>query len=60
MVTQDLDSVRTPAGDHGRTVRWTAPEILNEQGTYSEEADIFSFAMVMIEVRSGLPAPSVC
>ena len=51
MVTQDLDSVRTAVGDHGHTVRWTAPEILNEQGTYSKEADIFSFAMVMIEVH---------
>ena len=60
MVTQDLYSVRTPAGDHSRTVQWTAPEILNEQGTFSKEADIFSFVMVMIEVRGGSPAPSVC
>ena len=32
--------------------RWTAPEILNEEGTHSKEADIFSFAMVMVEARS--------
>ena len=34
-----------------QTVQWTAPEILNGRGTYSKEADVFSFAMVMIEVR---------
>ena len=49
-VTQNLDSMRTTSEDHGHTARWTAPEILTEEGTYSKEADIFSFAMVMIEV----------
>ena len=40
--------------DHGgHTARWTAPEILNDVGTYSKEADVFSFAMVMIEVHQG-------
>jgi len=34
-----------------QTVPWTAPEILNDRGTYSKEADVFSFAMVMVEVR---------
>ncbi|KAF9642914.1 kinase-like protein [Thelephora ganbajun] len=37
---------------HGHTPRWTAPEVLNE-GPHSKEADIFSFAMVMIEVFTG-------
>ena len=50
-VTQNLDSVRSASGDQGRTAWWTAPEILNEEGTYSKEADVFSFAMVMIEAR---------
>jgi serine/threonine protein kinase len=49
-VTQNLDSMRSASDDHGHTLRWTAPEILNNQGTYSKEADVFSFAMVMIEV----------
>ena len=49
-VTQNLDSIRSASGDHGHTARWTAPEILNEEGSYSKEADIFSFAMVAIEV----------
>ena len=55
IVTRDLDSLRSALGDHGHAVRWTAPEILNEQGTYSKEADVFSFAMVMIEVRYRSP-----
>jgi serine/threonine protein kinase len=50
-VTQNLESIRTASGEQGYTARWTAPEILNEEGTYSKEADVFSFAMVMIEVR---------
>ena len=49
-VTQNLDSMRSISEDYGHTARWTAPEILSEKGTYSKEADIFSFAMVMIEV----------
>ena len=49
-VTQNLDSMRNSSDGLGHTMRWTAPEILNEEGTYSKEADVFSFAMVMIEV----------
>ena len=58
MVTQNQDTVRSALGDRGNTARWTAPEILSEQGTYSKEADVFSFAMVMIEVRHGSPSVS--
>ena len=50
-VAQDFDSMRSAEEDHGHTARWTAPEILSEMGTYSKEADVFSFAMVMVEVR---------
>ena len=50
-VTQNLDSIQRVLGGQGHAARWTAPEILHERGTYSKEADIFSFAMVMIEVR---------
>jgi len=52
-VTQNLDSIPGALDDQGYTAQWTAPEILNEQGTYSKKADVFSFAMVMIEVRHG-------
>ena len=48
-VTLNLDSVRSIQCQRGFTPRWTAPEVLDE-GPHSKEADIFSFAMVMIEV----------
>jgi len=34
----------------GRSTQWTAPEILEGQGRFTKESDIFSFAMVMVEV----------
>ena len=50
-VTRELHSVQSASGDEGHTARWTAPEILmGQQETYTRETDIFSFAMVMIEV----------
>ena len=52
-VTQNLDSMQSAHCQRG-TLRWTAPEVLDE-GPYSKEADVFSFAMVMIEVRCRLP-----
>lgn len=61
MVAQSMDSVdamRVASYDQGYTARWTAPEILTEQGTYSQESDVFSFAMVMVEVRHA--QPTVC
>ena len=50
-VVQNPDSMRVVPGDQGNTTQWTAPEILNETGTYSKASDVFSFAMIMIEVR---------
>ena len=51
MVTRDLDSIRSASDEHEHSARWIAPEILDDRGTYSKEADVFSFAMVTIEVR---------
>ena len=34
-------------------VRWTAPEVLEETGQLTKEADVFSFGMTMVEVRRG-------
>jgi len=51
MVTQNLNSIRGAPDEHGDSTRWISPEILANQGTFSKEADVFSFAMVMIEVR---------
>ena len=53
MVTQDLDSIRNASDEHCYSARWIAPEILDDRGTYSKEADVFSFAMVTVEVRYG-------
>ncbi|KAF9646791.1 kinase-like protein [Thelephora ganbajun] len=49
MVTQDLDLIRNGSAEHGHSARWIAPEILDGRGTYSKEADVFSFAGVAIE-----------
>ena len=52
-VTQNLDSLQnTSVHDNSFTPRWAAPEVLR-YGTPSKESDIFSFAMVMVEVCHG-------
>ena len=51
-VTQNLDSMWSISIQRGHSARWTAPEVLTG-GRYSKEADIFAFAMVVIEVRYG-------
>ena len=55
MVTRDLGSIRSGSAEHGHSARWMAPEILDDRGSYSKEGDIFSFAMVTIEVRCRYP-----
>ena len=50
-VAQTMDSIRS-ASHHDCSSRWTAPEILNG-GPHNKQTDIFSFAMIMIEVRHG-------
>lgn len=52
-VTQNPNSVQIISRQHGFTPQWTAPEILKEEETYSKKGDIFSLAMVMIEVWRG-------
>jgi len=51
VVTRNLDLIRSAPDEHEDSTRWTAPEILANQATFSKEADVFSFAMVLIEVR---------
>ena len=51
MITRDLDLIRSASGWYADRARWLAPEILDDLGTYSKEGDVFSFAMVIIEVR---------
>jgi serine/threonine protein kinase len=54
-ITQNLDSMGNTTAPRGHTPRWTAPEIL-EGGKHSQKGDIFSFAMVMVEVCLGKSA----
>ena len=48
-VTLNVDSIQRASPQPGYNPRWTAPEVLHG-GEFTKEADIFSFAMVMIEV----------
>lgn len=34
------------------TTRWTAPEVLKTEGTYSQKADVYSFGVVLWEIAS--------
>lgn len=51
-ITKNPHSIRSGSYQNGFTMRWVAPEVWSK-GEYSEEADIFSFAMVTIEARRG-------
>ena len=50
LVIQGLNSTWSASSHGSHAPRWTAPEVLNG-GVYSKKSDVFSFAMVMIEVR---------
>ena len=49
-IAQSVDTMRRNSDDQDPATRWTAPEIL-DGAISSKESDVFSFAMVMIEVR---------
>ncbi|KAF9789473.1 kinase-like domain-containing protein [Thelephora terrestris] len=48
------DTSRLISMPERQSARWTAPEVLAETGTPSTEADVFSFAMVMVEAFTGM------
>ena len=48
-LTKNMHSLRPIPHQGGLTMRWAAPEVWREED-YSRKADVFSFAMVMIEV----------
>ena len=50
-VIQNVGSTQTETNERDHTARWSAPEIIKGEGIRSKDADVFSFAMVMIEVR---------
>ena len=51
-IAEDVDSEQTIFDQRAGGNQWSAPEVL-EGGAASKEADIFSLAMVMIEVLHG-------
>ena len=53
MVAQNLDSTQSAQNQRGNAARWAAPEVSKGGKANSKEIDIFSFAMVMVEVRDG-------
>ena len=56
-ITHSLNYIERTSAGHSHSLQWLAPEILGGWGTYSKEGDIFSLAMVAIEVPCG---PSAC
>ena len=51
-ISKNLNSIRSISNQDDLSMRWTAPEVWSP-GEHSEKVDIFSFAMVMIEVCYG-------
>jgi len=51
IITRGLVSVRPASSHRGHTLQWTAPEVLTGEKKSNKASDIFSFAMVMVEVR---------
>ena len=44
------DSGHVASATNGHAVRWAAPEVLATERSVSKESDVYSFAMVVIEV----------
>ena len=51
-VAQDIILPGSADGRQGCTTRWAAPEVLRDDSQVTKESDIFSFGMVIIEVKS--------
>lgn len=51
-------SYRSTLDECGHTARWCAPELLISGESANKESDIFSFGMIIIEVRSHGFAPT--
>ena len=55
-IARGLNSIRNASVEYVHGVQWIAPEILDGRGKYSKEGDIFSLAMVTVEVPHGRSA----
>ena len=42
--------MNSPGQENGYLTAWAAPEVLEGSGTTTQEADVFAFGMVVIEV----------
>ena len=54
-IARDPSSIASNSDGRGYTPRWTAPEIFRGEAA-SRKSDVFSFAMVIFEVRGGKPS----
>ncbi|KAF9789479.1 kinase-like domain-containing protein [Thelephora terrestris] len=52
-IVRGSHSSQSTSRGHGQTVRWTAPELLQNDMMVTKESDVHSFAMVVIEVFTG-------
>ena len=50
-IARGPSSIASATEGYGHTPRWTAPEMLREGISASKKSDVFSFAMVIYEVR---------
>ena len=56
-ITKNIDSVNASTPNHGYTIRYCAPELLDVGGVVkakrksTNESDIYSLSMVIVEVR---------
>ena len=48
-IVSDFGSATSMTG--GFSVRWAAPEVLNMETSVTKESDIYSFGMMVVEVR---------
>lgn len=49
-VIRGSNSIPSTSEGQGQTLRWSAPEIFESEKAASERSDVYSFAMVTIEV----------
>lgn len=53
-IARDSNSLTSTTNDQTHAFRWTAPEISGSGGVASKASDVFSFGMVITEVRYSL------
>ena len=55
-IVRGSNSVPSTSAGLGQSLRWTAPEVLNSDKVATKESDVYSFAMVIIEVGRNRPS----